>query len=187
MSVQQISVAGAIERAVRKYADCAAIETTDGLITYRELGERIQDFTARLALLTAPGDFVGIEAVRSSDSITSMLGALRAGRPFVFIDARDSEHSNRTKEAALGINLIARVGASPGFPDLASVPTEWRSDPAQDAGPARAAVEPSGTIGYAIHTSGSTGEPKCVLVRAEPLMPLIADHVLRLELGPRSR
>ncbi|MEU9041629.1 MULTISPECIES: non-ribosomal peptide synthetase [unclassified Kitasatospora] len=188
MSVQQISVVDAIERVVQDHPDCGAIETTDGSITYREFGEHVRDFTARLESLTEPGEFIGIEAVRTSGSIVAMVGALTAGRPFVFIDPRDSESSNKRKVSSLGINLVAGAPAGSHAPRLAATPAEWRDGPdGQHRSSQVDLTEYQDTLGYAIHTSGSTGEPKCVLVRAEPLVPMVRDHVRRLELDTRCR
>ncbi len=185
MTVQQLSVVGAIERAIADWPGCGAIETADGSISYRELGEQVRDFAARLECRTGPGEFVGIEADRTAGSIVAMVGALTAGRPFVFIDPRDSATSNKSKVSSLGLGLLARSPSPSKAPELAEVPAQWRGDQ-EDPGP-RALAEQPGGIGYAIYTSGSTGESKCVLVRADPLASMVRDHVRRLALGPRSR
>lgn len=188
MTVQQISVVDAIERAIQDWPECGAIETADGRISYADFGERVRDFAARLESLTTPGEFVGIEANRTAASIVAMVGALRAGRPFVFIDPRDSRSSNRRKVSSLGVSTVASSPASANGPGLAGVPAELRGD-AGDLDPQGLAelAAHQGGIGYAIHTSGSTGEPKCVLVRADPLAPMVQDHVRRLELDTHSR
>ncbi|MFJ9517964.1 non-ribosomal peptide synthetase [Kitasatospora sp. NPDC101801] len=186
MTVQQISVVDAIARAVQDNPDGSAIETTAGAISYREFDEYVRDFASRLESLTAPDEFVGIEASRTSGSIVAMVGALTAGRPFVFIDPRDSAASNRRKVSSLGINVVAADHAAGPAPRLGAVPAEWQDGDGPRQAPADLARY-RGTLGYAIHTSGSTGEPKCVLVRAEPLVPMIRDHVRRLELDTRSR
>lgn len=113
-----------------------------------------------------------------------MVGALRAGRPFVFIDPRDSESSNNRKVSSLGVNIIARSPASSSAPELTrvSAPLRGQEDPRL-----RALAAHHGGIGYAIYTSGSTGEPKCVLVRADPLARMVQDHVRRLALDTHSR
>ncbi|MEU9303164.1 non-ribosomal peptide synthetase [Streptomyces sp. NPDC048269] len=183
-----MSVVDAIERAVQENPEGGAIETPDGVITYREFGEQVRDFTSRLDAETVPGEFIGIEAVRTSGSIVAMVGALRAGRPFVFIDPRDSESSNRTKVSRLGVNTVARSATSCDAPALTSTPAEWRGDAGAEPLPAPEGLAAHhGTIGYAIHTSGSTGEPKCVVVRTGPLAAMVQDHVRSLGLDARCR
>lgn len=186
--MHQISVSDQVFRIIEQHPDCDAIETAEGVVSYHEFGVRVREFTDRLESLTEPGDFVGIEAVRTSGSIVAVVGALRAGRPFVFIDPRDSESSNRAKVASLGVDLVAETSAGSDVPELVPAPAEWRTD---DEGrrlgrPAELAPYRD-SIGYAIHTSGSTGEPKCVLVRAEPLARMVDDHVRALELDTLSR
>lgn len=157
----------AIRRAVVEHADRGAVETATETITYREFGARVDAFAADLEARTSPGEFVGVEAVRGAATIVAMAGALVAGRPFVVIDPRDNEASNAAKAAALGVSWLARDGELVAMPGGASVELT--------------------DVAYAIHTSGSTGEPKCVLVAVEPLARMIADHVRRLELDPDCR
>ncbi|WP_101257880.1 non-ribosomal peptide synthetase [Streptomyces barkulensis] len=188
MTAQQPSVVDEIERRIRENPEHEALETADGVLGYREFGERVADFAGRLESATAPGEFVGIEAGRTSGSIVAMVGALRAGRPFVFIDPRDSDSSNLTKVLSLGVNTLAASPSPSAAPELVPTPARWRGDAAGRRLPAPEGLGPyRGDIGYAIHTSGSTGEPKCVLVRAEPLARMVGDHVRALELDTTSR
>ncbi|QNP66647.1 non-ribosomal peptide synthetase [Streptomyces genisteinicus] len=188
MSVQQTAVVAEIQRRIRDNSDGDAIETVDGVLSYREFGRRVEGFATRLATLCAPGEFIGIEAARTSGSVVAMVGALLAGRPFVFIDPRDSVDSNTTKVSSLGIRWVVRGSAPSDVPALVPAPAEWRGD---TAGRHRWAPDDvalhRGSIGYAIHTSGSTGEPKCVLVRAGSLARMVGDHVRALELDTASR
>ncbi|MFF5256997.1 non-ribosomal peptide synthetase [Streptomyces leeuwenhoekii] len=185
---QQPSVAEAIGRMVRDHPDRPALESARGVISYRDLGERIDKFTAQLDVLTAPGEFVGVEAVRTPGSIIAMAGALRAGRPFVFLDPRDSVASNRTKVTSLGVRMVAATPDGSDEPQLVVAREEWRGEETPGGTPAGLdTAADQGAIGYAIHTSGSTGEPKCVLVRVGPLAPMIRDHVRVLEVGTDTR
>lgn len=188
MLVRQMSVVDAIERAIHHYPDRGAIETAHRQITYRKFGEQVREFASRLESLTAPGEFVGIEASRSAASIVAMIGALKAGRPFVVIDPRDTASSNGAKVCSLGINVVSRSVAGSETAELVATPARWRAESGNRrlTLPAELAALGDG-IGYAIHTSGSTGEPKCVLVRAYPLAPVVEDHVRRLSLNPRCR
>jgi acyl-CoA synthetase (AMP-forming)/AMP-acid ligase II len=155
------AVLAAVRDAVARFPDADALRTADSAVTYREFGARVEDLAGRLG----PGGFVGIDGTRGPGAVVAMVAAWAAGRPFVVLDPRDSEASNRAKLDLLGVRVVVRDG-----------------DPVE-VGPGRPgpAVE---DLAYAIRTSGSTGEPKCVLVRAAPLAAVVRDHVERLEVGP---
>ncbi|MFF5070304.1 non-ribosomal peptide synthetase [Micromonospora olivasterospora] len=176
-----------IDNAVRAHPECDAIATANGVISYRRFGEQVSDFIAQLESSTAPGEFIGIEATRTPGSIVAMVGALKAGRPFLFIDPRDSA-SYSVKINMLGIATLARTPARSDAPVLGEVPAQWRGA-AEDRirPPWKQPFAASDRIGYAIYTSGSTGEPKCVLVRVDPLGRVIRDHAERLALDTTSR
>lgn len=176
-----------IDRAVREFPDSDALQNADGTITYREFGELVDDFARRLGMRTSQGEFVGIEGSRGMGAIVAMVGAVKARRPFVFIDSRDSASSNSHKVGLLGVRLLARSPSGDGRVDLTPVPAQWRPvDRAlvRDERPLRESSFAEGEVCYAIHTSGSTGAPKCVLVRTAPLALVIQDHVQRLAVGP---
>lgn len=181
-------MADAIFLAVERHPDRAAVETADDTVTYREFGRRVGEFASELATLSSPGEFIGIEAVRTPASVIAMAAALRAERPFVFLDPRDSASSNHAKVSSLGVEWIAETSAGTHSPVLVPTPSQWRATAEDRSQPVSTpVVPPQDRVGYAIHTSGSTGEPKCVLVGADPLAGVIEDHVRVLELGPESR
>jgi non-ribosomal peptide synthetase component F len=179
-----MSIVEQFERAVREHPDGDALRTAAATTSYREFGEHTQDLAKELDTRLDPGEFLGIEANRDPGAITAMIAAMRARRPFVFIDSRDSSPSNAKKVGLLGVRLVARSSADGGV-DLTDVPADWRPghEPAHRAPHSSA----GGDICYAIHTSGSTGEPKCVLVRTTPLDAVIRAHVTRLSVEPGSR
>lgn len=181
------TVVDRIDQAVRRHPDAAALCNAGRELTYRELGALADNFARLVAERTRPGEFVGIRSHRDIGAIVAIVGALKARRPFVVIDGRDSPASNSAKVSLLGLRSVADTTSPDGRVTLEDVPAHWQpAEPAEPADrPARAAL-PDG-IGYAIHTSGSTGLPKCVLVRSDPLAPVVSDHVDRLEVGPGAR
>ncbi|MGI8666600.1 MAG: non-ribosomal peptide synthetase [Jatrophihabitans sp.] len=182
-----MSVLDGIERAVREHSASDALQAADRTITYRQLGELVDGFAQQLAAGTSPGEFVGIQASRSLGAIVAMIGALKASRPFVFIDGRDSASSNSEKVRLLGVRLLARSSSAEGQLELGEVAAQWRTSilpPADGSESPRKLPFADGEICYAVYTSGSTGEPKCVLVRTAPLASVIQDHVERLAVGP---
>ena len=175
-----MSIVEQFERAVRENPDGDAIRTAAQIISYRELDDLTQGLAKDLDTRLVPGEFVGIEASRSPGAVVAMVAAMRAERPFVFIDSRDSAHSNARKTALLGVRLLARPRAD-GDVDLTDVPADWRTGHHTPHGLSEK------DVCYAIQTSGSTGEPKCVLVRTAALAAVISDHVTRLAVGPHAR
>ncbi|MFY1672833.1 non-ribosomal peptide synthetase [Plantactinospora sp. WMMB334] len=175
-----------IDRAVRAHPERDAIATGTGTISYRRFGEGVADFVAQLEANTAPGEFIGIEATRTAGSVVAMVGAMKAGRPFLFIDPRDTA-SYSTKINLLGITTLARTPAGSEMPVVGVVPARWRGGSDEPAPSWKQPEAEADRIAYAIYTSGSTGEPKCVLVRGEPLGTVIRDHVERLAMDPTCR
>lgn len=178
MKPRYMSIVEQLERAMGEYPHGEAIRTEKGTISYRELDEATQELAKELDTRLAPGEFVGIEARREPGAIVAMIAAMRAGRPFVFVDSRDSARSNVKKVGLLGVRLLARSRVDGGVA-LTDVPADWRHEHSTPHG--------SSDVCYAIQTSGSTGEPKCVLVRTAALAAVISDHVTRLSVGPGAR
>ncbi len=172
---------------MRELPDSDALQTADGIIKYHEFGVLVDDFARRLETCTSPDEFVGIEGSRGVGAIVAMVAAMKARRPFVFIDSRDSATSNTDKVRLLGVRLLARSVSGDGLVDLTEIPAQWREADGALAlrdRPLRDFPFAEGEVCYAIYTSGSTGEPKCVLVRTAPLASVIQDHVERLAVGP---
>nr|WP_145489405.1 MULTISPECIES: non-ribosomal peptide synthetase [Streptomyces] len=183
------------DRAVREYPDNEALRTASSVLTYRELGGLADEFAQRLRQRTRPDECVALLGTRGTAAIVALLGALKARRPFVFVDERDSDTSNTAKTGLLGVRLLARGSGGDddgdidsdddGDVELTELPARWRTTVGTPE--TRHLPFADSEIGYAIHTSGSTGTPKCVLVRAAPLAPVVRDHITRLSVGPGSR
>ncbi|EST26556.1 hypothetical protein N566_23815 [Streptomycetaceae bacterium MP113-05] len=184
-------VAQAIRWAVDTFPDSLAVQDPDGALTYREFGAAVQRLADRLDSVVGPRGFVGIDGTRGAGAVVAMVAALWAERPFVVVDPRDSEASTEKKFAALDVEAVTTYPGGtdgPGAVDVVSRPV--RSRPAPDASRTAGRETPweiKEQLAYAVFTSGSTGEAKCVLVAAEALAPMVADHVRRLQTGPDCR
>lgn len=190
-------VAQAIRWAVDTFPDSLAVLTPDGALTYREFGAAAQRLADRLDTVVGPRGFVGVDGTRGAGPIIAMVASLWAERPFVVVDPRDSEASTRKKFAALDVEAVTTypdgTGGTAGLGAVDVVPRPGRvrrPRPAPDTAGAESRETPweaKEQLAYAVFTSGSTGEAKCVLIAAEALAPMVADHVRLLEVGPGRR
>ncbi|MEU2561487.1 AMP-binding protein [Streptomyces longispororuber] len=145
------SLLDGLDRAVRDLPDHEALRTARSGMTYREFGARTDAFADRLRRATRPDEWVALLGARGAAAIVAMVGALKARRPFVFVDERDSDASNAAKTGLLGIRLLARGTGDDGDVELTRLPERWRTT-------AGAATAPDlhGTADPAPH---GTGDP----------------------------
>ncbi|MCO7188407.1 MULTISPECIES: non-ribosomal peptide synthetase [unclassified Pseudoalteromonas] len=169
------------------YPDRPAIETNNGVLTYEALNKLSSDLADCLTKATSIGEFIGIEAHKNASTIVAMVACVRANRPFVMIDPRDSLESNQKKIELLRVNCLARKG--PQFGENILIDTEqYVSYSSNSKRERREDLSPFyDSMVYAIYTSGSTGEPKCVLVEQDPLAAVVQDHVEKLDLSSSSK
>ncbi len=137
--------------------------------TYAELGARALQIGA---YLTAQGvgteDLVGIQWPRSPEYIASILGVWAAGAAWVYLDPKWPE-ARRAQVCSEGkIRLILQH----------SLPR---------VEPRTLACIASHDLAYAVWTSGSTGQPKGVLVEHAGLMSMLEQQVEAFGLGPQKR
>lgn len=165
------------EQAARHPEGVVATDET-GQMSYGALERRATLLAARLAALGAgSGDYVIVATPRDHSILVAWLAVLKTGAAFIPLDPEDSPAKCR-RIAALSQVRFAVTGPEPGeaFVEsglrvLAFVPGAL--DTLGDL-PAFS-VSPDGpdSPAYAIATSGSTGEPKCVEVTHRPLINLI--------------
>ncbi|WP_335984397.1 amino acid adenylation domain-containing protein, partial [Streptomyces sp. CA2R106] len=155
------------ERQVR--ADPAAPALTDGAttLTYGELNARANRLAhALIGRGAGPEQLVALALPRSADLVVAVLAVLKAGAAYVPVDpgypaARIAYLLKDTRPA-----LLVTTGQVPELPeagglerllmDTADLDTLPEDDPGVRIDPGHAA--------YVIHTSGSTGDPKGVVV-----------------------
>ncbi|WP_299056332.1 non-ribosomal peptide synthetase [uncultured Nocardioides sp.] len=165
-------------RTVEAHPDEAALvapgtDPADGpeTLTYAEVAEladRLAGLLARRGI--GRGDVVGLAVPRSVSSVVGLLGILRSGATYLPIDpaqpAGRVEAITRAAAPALVLDaddldaLLTGTDAVPEMPQTSALPAGPRPDDAA----------------YVLFTSGSTGEPKGVVVEHRSLAALLAQH-----------
>ncbi len=151
-------------QAVRDPAHLACVQGAVEL-TYGELDRAAARIDARLRRAgVRAGDFVGLCADRSPESLAALLGILKAGAAFVVLDPAFPPERRAliavdagVKAAIAQASFVDELRAT--CPVLPLSPASFGDD--ADANPAHEPVVP--TLAYAAYTSGSSGKPKGVL------------------------
>jgi amino acid adenylation domain-containing protein/non-ribosomal peptide synthase protein (TIGR01720 family) len=170
-----------------------AVCAWDGSFTYRELGH----WSERLAQLLAghgvgPGVKVPLCFEKSKWAIVAMLAVLRTGAAIVPLDPKHPEGRLRTIAQAVGAT-IAVTGASTastiakivGRVVTLDTNSPWNEHQAPKR-PLTSRVRPD-DLAVVMFTSGSTGEPKGVLLRHDNIVTSAQAHGEVLGIGPESR
>lgn len=180
---------GYLEQSARRYREkCAAVEASSGRqITYGELdrlSSRVRDLLRRIGV--RPGDRVGICLPKSIASLAVLLGILKVGAAYVPVDSLAPPVRNAFIFTDCGVHAIfveasradalrcelARLAAEPRL-----LPLDW-SDGSSPLATYLASVEAEAglavegesarpgpdDLAYVLYTSGSTGQPKGVML-----------------------
>ncbi|MFD5432286.1 amino acid adenylation domain-containing protein [Kitasatospora sp. NPDC127067] len=154
-------------------------------ISYGELDRRVTELVERLrAAGVTPGQPVATVLPRGADSVVALLACLRYGAVYAPLSTEDPA-------ARLGL-LLERLGPALVLATRQSalaLPAEGVT-PALLDGPAFPKAEPAAALdgaAYVIHTSGSTGVPKPVLVGREALAGYVAAIADRYRLTSADR
>ncbi len=148
-------------RHAERKPDAAALITSSGVVTYRELSRRVLAVSAGLAASgVSPQDTVAIFAQRDPASVAAMLGVSASGASFALIDASYPVARIARMLKQLGTAYVIEAGATlPG--DIASDVIRIQAAP-DGAGAANFLDGPPRDVAYHLFTSGTTGDPKLI-------------------------
>lgn len=146
--------------------DASALAMSGQTMSYRELDQAANLLAHRLlASGITPGDVVAVGAERCFGLFTALLGILKAGGVFVYLDpAQPASRLRQCVEACRPRVVLQGPGAvdlgpeQPGLP-LAAVPDLTEPGPRTAPDVLVGPEDPA----YILYTSGSTGAPKGVL------------------------
>lgn len=159
--------------------DATAIIHGTKRVTYARVAARTQAIAAQLMREGArPGDLIGVCLERSPDLIASMLAVLTMGGAYLPIEPHYPSHRvGLMLEDAGARHLITDQAIAARLAPEVAMETFLCVDGLDESMPAGipaefAPVSPDG-LAYVLYTSGSTGEPKGVMIEHRSVMSLI--------------
>lgn len=165
-TVRESTILHRIDAQIRKTPDAIAIEGAEEVVTYAELGARVDAIQAQLTEAgLRPGDIVALAGGRSVDTIATIFATMHAGGVYLPIAPNAPAERLRfmLEDSDARLLVLTKDGAAPpaGAPACPLV-TRCR-DLAPLARPGSITPGP-GDVAYVIYTSGSTGRPKGALI-----------------------
>ncbi|MET8759982.1 non-ribosomal peptide synthase/polyketide synthase [Lentzea sp. NPDC004782] len=145
------------EQQVDRTPDAIAVLDDTKALTYAELDARAN----RLARKLGRGELVAVVLPRSADLLVALLAVLKSGAAYVPVD--DSYPLARIEKMTAGAHKVI-------------TPETFDGLDAHDAERLNIAVHPR-SAAYVIHTSGSTGQPKGVVVEHASLAAYLHEAV----------
>ncbi|MEW2067866.1 amino acid adenylation domain-containing protein [Streptomyces sp. NPDC007346] len=179
--VTPLGLAGRFLRQAAATPDATALIAGDEEWSYAALADRVTAVAARLRDLGArPEKLIAVALPRGADLVAALLAVSATGAAYVPVDP----DFPADRVAYLLADSDPLLTVRPGSPVLAPGPYEGPGGRAPDL--PGLAPEPEATA-YVIHTSGSTGNPKGVVVTHRALANLLDAIGQTLESGPGHR
>ncbi|MDU0294963.1 amino acid adenylation domain-containing protein, partial [Saccharothrix longispora] len=176
------------EAAVRRGPGRAAIVGEDPL-TYAELNARANGLArALIARGVGPEDVVGVAVPRSAAYAVAVMGVVKAGAAYLPLEpSLPAERVSALLADAAPALVITDGGSDARWADVPRLPVDQvPGDPADVGDAERVRPLRPDHPAYLLYTSGSTGVPKGVLMRAGALVNLLTWHAAELPTGPDS-
>lgn len=159
-----------------------AVQAWTSSVSYAELDARAEAVATALAAVgVGPESLVGVCVPRSVESISAVLGVLRAGAGFVPLDA--GYPAERLRWIAADCQMAAVIAAGPPPAGLESLPIIDAAVLGVEEGRRAVPIHPCNTA-FVYYTSGSTGRPKGVVIDHGCAAARVEWIARRYDLGP---
>ncbi|MFC8300698.1 amino acid adenylation domain-containing protein [Micromonospora orduensis] len=157
--------------------DAVAVESADGVLSYRELAARADALACRLAAAgVGPESPVGLLLGRSAELVVGQLAVLVAGGHYVPLDPAQPRSRLVRLMRDSGVRIVLADRVPDWLPDdLRALTARSTDGDAVAAAPAPVTSHPD-RAAYVMYTSGSTGTPKGVVATHRNLLTLAADR-----------
>lgn len=183
------TVVSAFAQKVKVNPDRLAVVGQAQRLTYAELDHQSTKVAAGLqALKIGVGDLVLVQAERSVALIIAFLAVLKTGAAYVPLDRTLPQNRKEYVARQCGARVVLSTLADDRAPlpectlttvdELLAGPESVLSRPVW--------VKPTDVM-YVIFTSGTTGNPKGVVVEHRSVIGLMLEHNARLDIDPSSR
>jgi amino acid adenylation domain-containing protein len=170
-----------VDSAAARRPDAVAIEDQTGTLRHAELAAAARQAAAGLAGLgVRPGDVVGVSPDTLSGTATAMLAILRCGAAYLPLDPSLPPERLRYMVRQAGCRIAVGAALVADGLRVVSLPELTGDDSAL---PPLRAEHPA----YVMFTSGSTGQPKGVLMGQGPLLNLSAWQIAALRMDETTR
>ena len=177
---------------VRLQPDALAIRAFDGNFTYAELdsySDRLAHYLVELGI--GPEIYVPCCFDKSSFTVVTMMGVLKAGGACVALDANHPKEALKTRildtRARFVLTTARRAKLFEDLvPNVVCISKELFSQISNFAKPVTSSVRPESPA-FVVFTSGSTGKPKGVVLEHRSVVTSMFAHGPKLGIGPGTR